>query len=63
MEMTEKRSDLRMKQRAQGGEDAQGWRHENCSLLQLKETVVSRWMQYNGHSFAECSLKRKREKF
>lgn len=54
MGVTEKRSDLRMKQRARGVEDARGRRHENCSLLQLWETIMGRWMQYNGLSFTEC---------
>lgn len=53
MRVTEKWSDLRMKQRARGVEDAQGWRHDNCSLLQLQETIIGRWTQYNGHPFAE----------
>lgn len=35
MGVTEKRSDLRMKQKARGVEDAHGWRHENCSPPQL----------------------------
>lgn len=53
MEVTENRSDLTMKQRAQAVEDAQGWHHENCSLLQLQETIIGRWTQYNGYSFAD----------
>lgn len=35
MGVTEKRSDLGMKQEAWGVEEAQAWRHEDCSQLQL----------------------------
>lgn len=48
MGVTEKQSDLRMKQRAQGEEDAQGRSCEYRYLLRLQEKIVCRWIQQIG---------------